>query len=164
MAIKMLKINGDSIDKMRLLDIASHLVGVDEEVISIANEVLEENIVPARPSAENAKTEEELNLALSTTFEMAVPIMAHGVALSKIDDPNLALAITIDALNNQPEKFITDQILNNTIKKFPDLEESLLQVKNEDRKPSSEDESEKEESIEEEKSSEFIIDENTNDI
>lgn len=124
-----LKINGDSIDKMRLLDIANHLEGVDEEVLSLAKDVLSDNIVSARPSSEDAQTEEELNAALSTTFEMAVPVMAHLIAMAKTNDLNEALDISLDAIQDQPEIFITNQIVDNAIKEFPDLEEMLLQAK-----------------------------------
>lgn len=127
--IDSLQINGDSVDKMRLLDIAGHLDGVDEEVFNLSKEVLANNIVPARANPDEAQTEEELNAALSTTFEMAVPVMAHLIAISKADNPNEALEMSLDAIQDQPEIFITNQIIDNTIKKYPDFEEVLLQAR-----------------------------------
>ena len=124
-AINSFGINQDSIDKMRLLDIAGHLEGVNDEVVELGEKVLMENIVEKRPDPSTAANQEELNKALSTTFEMIVPIMAHALAISKTSDDDIALEITIDGIEAQPDPFIYTRLADSHLQQFPGHEEEI---------------------------------------
>ena len=127
-AIRSLGANSNSVTKMRLIDIASSLVGVNEELIKLGEEVLLENIVPKRPEINDAVTEEQINLAKSTTFEMFVPLMGHILAMSKIVDPEEALELSLNGIFSQPEPFVYERIADSHLQKYPEHKDEIYRA------------------------------------
>jgi len=162
MAIESLGINQDSVDKMRLMDIAAHLEGVDEEASELGLEIMLENVVDKRPDPDKAQTQEELNRAKSTTFEMFVPVMGHLLAIKKTEDNDKALTMTLEGIKAQPEPFIYERIAKNHLKYFPEHKEDIENVLASISSPPNENDEEEEEAPAGEREVEYVVDEDPN--
>lgn len=161
-----------SVNKMRLLDLAANLDGVDEEVNALAIEVMNQNVPDKRPDPKTAHTREEENAAYSTTFEMMVPVMAHAVAMSKSQEADTGLSVTLDGIANQKEPYIQEKMYSNFLAKFPDMKPEIdnelasLQIQfnsddSEQRLPASKEEADPSEEVpQEEREVEFIKEHN----
>jgi len=78
-----------------------------------------------RPSPEAAKTEEELNKALSTNFDLAVPIEAYKTYIEMETDPSRAIENTKSVIAAQSDFLIQDGMIGFFGQKFPNQNETL---------------------------------------
>lgn len=138
------------VDKLRLLDLAANLQGVDSELQELGHIVMENNIMPDRGNPNLAETEEELNKALSTNFEMLVPVAGLALVLGSTSDSQHALSATLEGIKLQQDLGVQQQMAEAFLQKFPDMSDPLqLELQNnniiiaaaigpdEDRSPSS---------------------------
>ncbi len=118
---------GQELSRLRLLILSTLLEGVDEERKEVAYKEMTSQIPDKRPDPNTAETEEELNRALSTTFEMSVPLVAHSIFISSVTDKNEAVSKTIEAVTAQQEPYIQRGIVNQFAETYPEEKEMILQ-------------------------------------
>ena len=97
------------------------------QCFDVVSRELSSNIVPARPDPKEAKTQKELDAALSTHFEMAVPLTAHQIAMKSAESSQTALDLTLQSLTLQQDWGIRDHLVDNFNQFYPKLLPSLLQ-------------------------------------
>jgi len=115
---------GFALERLSLLEAANSLHGAipDEELRSVAADEMV-NPVPARPDPSAANTEDELNLALSTTLDLAVPQAAHQIYLSVSEDPQKSLSDTVRAIEAQPDPAIQAGLARQFVDHYPESPE-----------------------------------------
>ena len=86
---------------------------------------LTRNIIAARPDPSTAGTQEELNQALSTTWDMMIPISAHSAFMKNVSSPDEALAGTVDGILSQPDAGIRIALVSQFLEIYPTLEGQL---------------------------------------
>ncbi|HAZ13573.1 MAG: hypothetical protein A2X86_13660 [Bdellovibrionales bacterium GWA2_49_15] len=112
------------VEKLRFLKMASLCEGYPELQKEIALSILEKEIVPKRPDAGTAKNEAELNLALSTTMAMNVPLTAHALYLG-VTEKNEAWLGTKDAISKQVEPWVQSKMAQQYLDKYPGEKEVI---------------------------------------
>jgi len=112
-------------DKMRLLDMAANLSGVENELKELAYDTMVNEKFAARILPDQTQTEKQLNQSLSTNFEMMVPIMAYSMALGLSHDAHQDVKLTVDALSAQPDYMVQNKIIQAFLSKNPKMQSEL---------------------------------------
>lgn len=102
-----------------ILDKAITLHKKDPKLISIATYEITEQSLNPRPDPKEAKTEEELNEALSTSVVQSVSMLSHEIILANAD-PEQALKITVEAIAKNQDWGLKEQFYYSYLDKYPD--------------------------------------------
>jgi hypothetical protein len=116
---------GFGMERMSLLEMAASIPGKAAEARELASQELTENLIPARPSAEAARTEAELNEALSTTHDHNLPQVAAAIVVHLSESPEEALRTLSQSIQNQPEPFVQRQIAQQFLNAHPQSRRAL---------------------------------------
>ena len=116
---------GFGLERMSLLEAAASIPGKKAEAKELAAQELTENVIPSRPSAESAKTEEELNLALSTTHDHNLPQVAAAIVVALADTPEESARTISQSIAVQPEPFVQRQIAQQFLSAHPQARKVL---------------------------------------
>ncbi|MBI2521755.1 MAG: hypothetical protein HYV97_15170 [Bdellovibrio sp.] len=112
------------VEKLRFLKMASLCEGYPELQKEISLSILEKEIIPKRPDANQAKSEAELNMALSTSMAMSVPLTAHALYLG-VTEKNEAWIGTKEAIQRQVEPWVQTGMAQQYLDKYPDQKEVI---------------------------------------
>lgn len=108
------------IERAAILMRAEQIPGKGPEVKDLAYREVLQNTPEARPDPSKAQSENELNLALSTTPAILLPIAAHSVFLRNAE-PSEALDGTLQGILTQKDIGIRSSLANQLITLHPQL-------------------------------------------
>ncbi|MBL6990320.1 MAG: hypothetical protein ISR65_11100 [Bacteriovoracaceae bacterium] len=111
-----------------LIILGAQLDGQEEKVKAMAYDTFTTPIEGEYIYVNEARNEEELNQALSTTHEMHAPVVAHEIFLRKETNPDAAFSATVDAINSQADPRIKESVTKQLINHFPELESQIREV------------------------------------
>jgi hypothetical protein len=99
--------------------------GNADVVKSLARQEFTQNAPDARPEPSAATTDDELNVALSTTPAQTRPIAAHGLFLKNTQDPTEALGGTVDGIVAQSDWGIRSTMAIHFLETYPTMNDQL---------------------------------------
>ena len=112
---------------MRLIDIAGHLQGVNEEVKELGEDVMKDNVVEKRVDPKEVINQQELNVLTARHLKCCTNNGAC-LALSNTDDPDEALNITISGIEAQPDPFVYTKIVESHLKNILITKRKLIEL------------------------------------
>jgi hypothetical protein len=99
--------------------------GNADAVKSLARQEFTQSPPEARPDPSAATTDDELNVALSTSPAQARPIAAHGLFLKNTQDPTEALGATVDGIVAQTDWGIRSTMAIHFLETYPNMNDQL---------------------------------------
>ena len=114
------------LEKAALFSLATQeLYASPEEVNQMALEELTTNISQERALPTEAKTEQELDIALSTNEQMVLPSVAYDAYIDTVSDPQTAINETVTVLDQQQDYAVRNNIVMSFNDKFPEHSQEL---------------------------------------
>jgi hypothetical protein len=125
-ALKRIPESGFPIERAALMGNLYEMSGPSDTVKQVALDELMQNSVPPRPNPTEVTNEEDMNQAMSTTYDMLIPTIAHKTILKNTTDSNEALQVTLDGISAQKDYGIRNTIAQQFLDNYPQSKDVLL--------------------------------------